>query len=250
MMNDDEQKESENSEIGDEELQDEEQIDSRDSNSDTRFQEELEGGWLEWFCRLKGNDFFVEIDSDFIRKRSNLAGLKIDQEYITMFLDSPIPDECDSSFLDNIQNIIDVYGQIHRRFIYTAKGLALVREKYLNGVYGHCPRILCCKQILLPVGLSEDLKYSRVKVFCPLCEEIYKPRRKCGDIDGAFFGIGFPHAFLLAFPDLNPKNLQYKRYIPKIAGFRVFGKYGSKYYRKDKKEFEELKKKLEITDNI
>jgi casein kinase II subunit beta len=43
-------------------------------------------------------------------------------------------------------------------------GLALVREKYLNSVYGQCPRILCDKQMLLPIGLSEELKYSRVKV--------------------------------------------------------------------------------------
>lgn len=43
-------------------------------------------------------------------------------------------------------------------------GLALVREKYLNSVYGQCPRILCGKQVLLPVGISNEPNYSRVKV--------------------------------------------------------------------------------------
>ncbi len=66
--------------------------------------------------------------------------------------------------MENVAQAKELYGLIHNRFITTGKGLAMIREKYLNGVYGHCPRILCDKQILLPVGLSEDLKYSRVKV--------------------------------------------------------------------------------------
>ena len=59
----------------------------------------------------------------------------------------------------------ELYGFIHAKFITSSTGLALIREKYLNGIYGHCPRILCDKQILLPIGLSEELKYSRVKVY-------------------------------------------------------------------------------------
>ena len=65
----------------------------------------------------------------------------------------------------------EIYGIFHSKFITTPKGyyyinigIALIREKYLNGVYGNCPRILCYKQILLPSGLSYDIKYSRVKV--------------------------------------------------------------------------------------
>jgi casein kinase II subunit beta len=99
--------------------------------------------------------------------------------------------------MESVNQAKELYGLIHSRFITTSKGLALLREKYLNGVYGHCPRILCDKQILLPVGLSEDMKYSRIKVYCPKCEEIYKPRQKCSEIDGAFFGSSFPHVFLL-----------------------------------------------------
>ena len=43
--------------------------------------------------------------------------------------------------------------------------MALIREKYLNGIYGVCPRILCDKQIVMPIGLSDEVKYSRVKVW-------------------------------------------------------------------------------------
>jgi len=35
-----------------------------------------EGGWIQWFCTLEGNDFFVEIDEEFIRDPTNVYGLK------------------------------------------------------------------------------------------------------------------------------------------------------------------------------
>lgn len=73
--------------------------------------------------------------------------------------------------MENVQLVKEIYGYMHARYIKTGKGihsvypgLALMREKHLNGVYGHCPRILCDKQIMIPIGLSDQLKYSRVKV--------------------------------------------------------------------------------------
>jgi casein kinase II subunit beta len=71
----------------------------------------------------------------------------------------------------------------------------MMRAKYLNGVFGACPRVLCDRQLVLPVGMSEDLSISRVKVYCPKCEEVYVPRIKFVDIDGAYFGCSFPHIF-------------------------------------------------------
>ena len=47
-------------------------VDDNDSNSDNRFPEVNEGGWIQWFVNLKGNEFFCEVDEDFIRKKSNL----------------------------------------------------------------------------------------------------------------------------------------------------------------------------------
>lgn len=66
--------------------------------------------------------------------------------------------------MENLQNVRELFGLIHAKFIVTNKGLSYAREKFLNGVYGQCPRIFCEKQVLLPIGLSENLKYSRVKV--------------------------------------------------------------------------------------
>jgi hypothetical protein len=55
---------------------------------------------------------------------------------------------------------------------------------------------------VLPVGLSDTLRTSRVKVFCPKCEEVYMPKQKSINIDGAYFGTSFPHSFLQVLPQL------------------------------------------------
>ena len=56
---------------------------------------------------------------------------------------------------------------------------------------------------MLPVGTCNNIKIARVKVlnikksYCPKCKDIYKPKKKCRDIDGAFFGTSFPHILLM-----------------------------------------------------
>ena len=80
---------------------------------------------------------------------------------------------------------------------------------------------------MLPIGVSEELSTSRVKVYCPRCQDVYIPRQKQLDIDGAYFGTSFPHIFLKQFPDLMPKGPA--KFVPKIYGFKIFGMRGSKY---------------------
>lgn len=112
----------------------------------------------------------------------------------------------------------------------SARGLAKVYQKFLNGVYGTCPRALCDRQKALPVGLSDALKTSRFKIFCPRCEEVYLPKTRSVNVDGACFGTSFPQTFLMHYPQaviLPPKIYHYE---PKIAGFKIAGKRGSKYF--------------------
>ena len=229
-----------------------------DSKSDKRFPVEEPNDWIHWFCKLKGNEYFVEIDEDFLKNKENLTGIKCDKFMKTLLSEKPSPTikELTREIIEDLSELREVYGLIHKRFINTPLGLGLIREKFLDGVYGYCPRILCNKQVLLPVGLSEDMRYSQVKVFCPLCQEVYKPTDifygeqigkklyKFDLPDGVFFGTSFPQTFLLHFPDLDPRITNNEKYIPKLYGFRIFGKYGSKYYTKDQKELD--KKLIEL----
>ncbi len=84
---------------------------------------------------------------------------------------------------------------IHNRYIRTPEGkyqfsdnicnlgLAKMFRKYMEGVFGLCPRALCDNQKCIPIGLSEKLRNSRVKIFCPKCDEVYmvqKPKQGGG----------------------------------------------------------------------
>ena len=85
-----------------------------------------------------------------------------------------------------------------------------MKNKFLNAEFGYCPRVLCDRQIVLPIAMSEDLSISRVKVYCPKCEDVYVPRSRFVDIDGAYFGKSFPNIFFQTFPDLLPKDKMVK----------------------------------------
>ena len=139
---------------------------------------------------------------------------------------------------------MDLYGLIHARFILTPKGLQMMKEKYAKNIFGACPRILCDKQLVLPIGMSEDLSISRVKVYCPKCHEVYIPRMKFIDVDGAYFGNSFPHIFLQTFPELKPK-VGPTSFVPKIYGFKLYQKKGSKYYKEIKEEEKKEEEKKE-----
>ena len=106
-----------------------------------------------------------------------------------------------------------------------------MRVKYHYSMFGICPRLLCDKQEVVPIGMDEELSISRVKVYCPKCEDVYLPRMKFVDIDGAYFGKSFPIIFFQTFPELVPDEAK-KLYIPKIFGFKIFGMTGSKYENK------------------
>jgi len=132
-------------------------------------------------------------------------------------------------FLDVYQEAMDLYGLVHNRFIQSPKGFAMMREKFLNGTFGVCPRVLCGGQYVLPIGMSENLRHSRVKVFCPKCEDVYIPKKKCADVDGAYFGCSFPHILLQTYPDIIPKEAPVV-FVPRIFGFKLYKKKGSKYF--------------------
>ncbi|RXW19366.1 hypothetical protein EST38_g6489 [Candolleomyces aberdarensis] len=165
--------------------------------------------WISWFLSSKGNEYFCEVEEDFILDRFNLTGLNNEVANYSQALDL-ITDQLDDDIQDELRGSLDVqarllYGLIHARWIVTARGLQKMLEKYKRADFGRCPRVLCQQQPLLPVGLT-DIPYEKsVKLYCGRCEDLYSPKSsRHGSIDGAYFGTTFPHLLFLVYPTLIP----------------------------------------------
>lgn len=184
--------------------------------------------WISWFCNLRGNEFFCEVDDDYIQDDFNLCGLRSQVPYYDYALDLILDVESSHGemFTEEQNELIEsaaemFYGLIHARYILTGRGMAAMLDKYKNFDFGRCPKVYCSGQPCLPVGQSDIPRSSTVKIYCPRCEDIYYPRSKYqGNIDGAYFGATFPHLFLMTYGQLKPqKPLQ--SYLPRVFGFKI-----------------------------
>ncbi|KAI9607094.1 hypothetical protein KEM48_001586 [Puccinia striiformis f. sp. tritici PST-130] len=169
--------------------------------------------WVTWFLSTKGNEYFCEVDEEYILDRFNLTGLNSEVHRYGMALDLITDafgvEELDEATRESVEGAArHLYGLIHARYIITSRGLAKMLDKYKKADFGRCPRVLCNTQPLLPVGLS-DTPYSKaVKLYCPRCEDIYSPKSsRHGTIDGAYFGTTFPHMLFMVYPNMVPTKL-------------------------------------------
>lgn len=181
--------------------------------------------WIDWFLGTKGNEYFCDIDSEFIVDRFNLTGLNTEVEHIQQSI-NVITDNVEMDFNTeegmHIQRLAHhLYGLVHARYILTARGLQKMVDKYKNYDFGRCPRVYCNQQALLPVGLHDTPRNSTVKLYCPRCEDLYNPKSsRHASIDGAYFGTSFPGMLFQVYPHLLPSKTN-ERYVPKIFGFKV-----------------------------
>mmetsp|Transcript_12031 Transcript_12031/g.12094 ORF Transcript_12031/g.12094 Transcript_12031/m.12094 type:complete len:325 (+) Transcript_12031:102-1076(+) len=183
--------------------------------------------WISWFINLRGNEFFCEVDDEYIQDDFNLTGLSTMVPYydysLDMMLDVDIPlDTLSEEQQEIVETAAEVlYGLIHARFILTSRGMQRMHEKHQNVDFGRCPRVYCQGQPVLPIGLSDVPRHFAVNVYCPRCQDIFYPRStKQANLDGAYFGTTFSHLFLLTHPDLIPQRVQ-QTYVPRIYGFRI-----------------------------
>ncbi|KAL4028087.1 hypothetical protein IC575_011279 [Cucumis melo] len=188
--------------------------------------------WISWFCNLRGNEFFCEVDDEYIQDDFNLCGLSSQVPYYDYALDLILDVESSHGdmFTEEQNELVEsaaemLYGLIHVRYILTGKGISAMLEKYKNYDFGRCPRVYCCGQPCLPVGQSDIPRSSTVKIYCPKCEDIYYPRSKYqGNIDGAYFGTTFPHLFLMTYGHLKPQKAT-QGYVPRVFGFKLHKKH-------------------------
>ncbi|KAM3357647.1 putative casein kinase II subunit beta-4 [Capsicum galapagoense] len=205
---------------------DESETDSEES--DVSGSDGEDTSWISWFCNLRGNEFFCEVDDEYIQDDFNLCGLSSQVPYYDYALDLILDVESTHGdmFTEEQNELVEsaaemLYGLIHVRYILTSKGMAAMLEKYKNYDFGRCPRVYCCGQPCLPLGQSDIPRSSTVKIYCPKCEDIYYPRSKYqGNIDGAYFGTTYPHLFLMTYGHLKPQKPT-QNYVPRVFGFKL-----------------------------
>ncbi|KAI4127418.1 MAG: hypothetical protein LQ347_004604 [Umbilicaria vellea] len=177
------------------------------------------------FISSRGNEYFCEIDEDYLTDRFNLTGLNTDVQYYQYALDlvTDVFDlDCDDDMRETIEKSArHLYGLVHARYITTTRGLAKMLDKYKKGDFGKCPRVMCNSHLLLPTGMADLPNVQSVKLYCSKCEDLYNPKSsRHSIIDGAYFGTSFQNILFQVYPALIPEK-SIKRYEPKVFGFKV-----------------------------
>ena len=110
-----------------------------------------DGSWISWFCSLRGNEFFCEVDEDYIQDDFNLTGLNIIVPYydyaLDMVLDVEMPME--ESLNEHQQEIVEsaavslcvlVFGlmQIHIFFNLLRSLPSDLYPSYFCILHAHC----------------------------------------------------------------------------------------------------------------
>ncbi|KAJ5799368.1 uncharacterized protein N7518_001436 [Penicillium psychrosexuale] len=202
------------------------------------------------FVSSRGNEYFCEIDEDYLTDRFNLTGLNTEVPYYQYALDL-VTDVFDLDADDDLREQIEksarhLYGLVHARYIVTTRGLAKMLEKYKKSDFGKCPRVMCDGHALLPLGESDLPNASTVKLYCPKCEDIYNPKSsRHSSIDGAYFGTSFHSILFQVYPALNPEKSS-RRYEPRIYGFKVHAAAALARYQDNQRE--DLKWRLAEVD--
>ena len=196
------------------------------STKERKKKKKMSARWIDQFLDQPKAKLFVRIDDEFLQNSFNVTGLKQKMAHFTPAYELIRRNTTTSARGEVSRPTIEreaeiLYGLIHARFLLTRPGMQLMFEKYQRGEFQVCPRVYCKGTLCLPYGISEELGYQPLKMFCPCCNDVYN----CTDVDvakldGAFFGPSWVHMFLQKFSAVVPRDPP-RVYVPKIYGFRI-----------------------------
>ena len=183
--------------------------------------------WIDLFLGIKGNEYFCDIDEEYIRDRFNLTGLNEEVSKLPTLIDI-ITDLVDieqqpEEHKDALElNARILYGLIHARYILTSRGLNKMFEKYRNGDFGYCPRGSLSITPFVARWVERPTRLASVKLYCAKCEDLYNPKSgRHSVVDGAYFGVHeFPAMFFQNLPLVIPTHVK-ETYVPKVFGFKL-----------------------------
>lgn len=102
-------------------------VNNNDSDDNEEYSIE-DDNWIEWFCKMDGNHFFVEISHEFLKVKMNLFGLEREfpnyDEYLEIIMSKEAPNSeiMTEEYMEKMGKIKELYGILHKRFLYTSLG--------------------------------------------------------------------------------------------------------------------------------
>ncbi|KAJ2955483.1 hypothetical protein NQZ79_g8520 [Umbelopsis isabellina] len=175
--------------------------------------------WIDWFLNTKGNEYFCEVDEEYILDRFNLTGLNAEVQHYSQALDlitdNLVEEEFDEDMRDQVEKSArHLYGLIHARFVITSRGLAKMNLDDARAFFATTNHF--CQWVLAMFLIA---KRSNCIVQNARTSIVPKSSRHAA-IDGAYYGTSFPHMLFQVYPNLMPQKST-ERYIPRIFGFKV-----------------------------
>ncbi|KAB5573967.1 hypothetical protein DKX38_001161 [Salix brachista] len=200
--------------------------DTDSEESDVSGSDGDETSWISWFCNLRGNEFFCEVDDDYIQDDFNLCGLSSQVPYYDYALDLILDIESSHGdmFTEEQNELVEsaaemLYGLIHARYILTSKGMAAMVSwtSTKTMTLEDAPEFTAVDSLAFQLVNQTFLGQALLKYAAP---DVTIYTTHVPNIDGAYFGTTFPHLFLMTHGHLKPQKVV-QTYVPRVFGFKL-----------------------------